>query len=246
MHANHLRVLSTIATLSFGIWADAPAWVSAAHAATDAASVPAIKGFESLAKLDLARVDAKIISAAVTTRADHAFCDVKGYITPATQFEVLLPTTTWHGDDLQQGCGGFCGHVEIDLQDPSRTSGYQAPYAPLANGERVVAADDQGHETSSNGETLWGKERSSASPGVRALGRVRQPEPGRDADPHRREASGPACRGHGGLRGSPWRDQGSSRLHVRSIDPALQRRRQANLPHRRRDQGRAGGVPRTP
>ena len=157
MHANHLRVLSTIATLSFGIWADAPAWVSAAHAATDAASVPAIKGCESLAKLDLARVDAKINSAAVTTRADHAFCDVKGYITPATQFEVLLPTTTWHGDDLQQGCGGFCGHVEIDLQDPSRTSGYQAPYAPLSNGEMVVAADDQGHETSTNGETLWGK-----------------------------------------------------------------------------------------
>jgi hypothetical protein len=112
---------------------------------------------EALAKVDLARVDAQVSSAATTTRDGHAFCDVKGYMAPVTQFEVLMPLTTWHGDYLQQGCGGFCGHVDVDLHDPSRTSGYQAPYAPLANGEMVVAADDQGHETATNGEGLWGK-----------------------------------------------------------------------------------------
>ena len=74
-----------------------------------------------------------------------------------TQFEALLPLETWRGDYLQQGCGGLCGHVDVDLQDPSRTSGYQAPYAPLANGEMVVAADDEGHETASNGDGLWAK-----------------------------------------------------------------------------------------
>jgi hypothetical protein len=83
--------------------------------------------------------------------------DVTGYISPLTQFEALLPTETWRGAYLQQGCGGFCGKVEVNLDDPSRTSGYQAPYAPLSDGEMVIAADDQGHETASNGDALWGR-----------------------------------------------------------------------------------------
>jgi feruloyl esterase len=78
-------------------------------------------------------------------------------MSPLTQFEALLPLETWRGDYLQQGCGGFCGHLKLSLQDPSRTSGYQAPYAPLSNGEMVVAADDEGHETASNGDALWAK-----------------------------------------------------------------------------------------
>jgi hypothetical protein len=45
----------------------------------------------------------------------------------------------------------------VSLGDPSRTSGYQAPYPPLSNGELVVAADDQGHESASNADTLWAK-----------------------------------------------------------------------------------------
>jgi feruloyl esterase len=112
---------------------------------------------EALAKADLSRQDAQITSTATATRDGHAYCDVKGYISPTTQFEALLPLETWRGDYLQQGCGGLCGHVDVDLHDPSRTSGYQAPYAPLANGEMVVAADDEGHETASNGEALWAK-----------------------------------------------------------------------------------------
>lgn len=46
-----------------------------------------------------------------------------GYISPQTRFEVLLPVSTWQGDYLQQGCGGFCGFVNLSLSDPSRTSG---------------------------------------------------------------------------------------------------------------------------
>ena len=86
----------------------------------------------------------------------HSFCNVKGYIRPVTQFEALLPTESWRGDYLQQGCGGLCGKADLNLDDPSRTSGYQAPYAPLQNGELVVAADDQG-EAPSNGDALWAR-----------------------------------------------------------------------------------------
>jgi hypothetical protein len=112
---------------------------------------------EALAKLDFTALDARIAATATVTRNGHPFCDVKGYISPVTQFEALLPTASWRGDYLQQGCGGLCGKADVSLDDPSRTSGYQAPYAPLQNGEMVVAADDQGHETPNNGDALWAR-----------------------------------------------------------------------------------------
>ena len=129
----------------------------AARGAPAEGAIPPVKECAALEKADLVRQDAQVTSAAKATRDGHDYCDVKGYISPLTQFETLLPLETWRGDYLQQGCGGLCGHVDVDLQDPSRTSGYQAPYAPLANGEMVVAADDEGHETASNGDALWAK-----------------------------------------------------------------------------------------
>jgi Tannase and feruloyl esterase len=126
--------------------------------AADAAAILPVMSCEALANLDLTPLDARVTSAATVTRNGHAFCNVKGYISPATQFEALLPTESWRGDYLQQGCRGFCGKSEVSLDDPSRTSGYQAPCAPLSDGEMVVAADDQGHETASNGDALWARD----------------------------------------------------------------------------------------
>ncbi len=125
-----------------------------------AAETPAISpvmSCEALANSDFTALDARIASSATATRNGHSFCDVKGYISPVTQFEALLPTESWRGDYLQQGCGGLCGKADVNLDDPSRTSGYQAPYAPLQNGEMVVAADDQGHEAPNNGDALWAR-----------------------------------------------------------------------------------------
>jgi tannase/feruloyl esterase len=109
----------------------------------------------SLATADLSEVDAQVSSAADRTENGVRFCEVKGYLSPNTQFTVLLPQTTWLGGYLQQGCGGYCGHSEVNLDEPSRTSLHQAPFEPLRRGEFVVAADDQGHEGPG---TLWGKE----------------------------------------------------------------------------------------
>ncbi len=125
--------------------------------AADAGAIPPVMACQALTALDLTPLDTRIETAATVTRKGHAFCDVKGTISPVTQFEALLPQETWRGDYLQQGCGGLCGKVDVSLDDPSRTSGYQAPYAPLANGEMVVAADDQGHETASNADALWAR-----------------------------------------------------------------------------------------
>jgi hypothetical protein len=125
--------------------------------AADAVAILPIMSCEALAKSDFTALDTRITAAATATRNGHAFCDVKGYISPVTQFEALLPTESWRGDYLQQGCGGLCGKADVNLDDPSRTSGYQAPYAPLSDGEMVVAADDEGHETPSNGDALWAR-----------------------------------------------------------------------------------------
>jgi Tannase and feruloyl esterase len=127
-----------------------------AYAAEASAILPVIS-CDALVKSDFTALDARITATATVARNGHPFCDVKGYISPVTQFEALLPAETWRGDYLQQGCGGLCGKADVSLDDPSRTSGYQAPYAPLQNGEMVVAADDQGHEAPSNADALWAR-----------------------------------------------------------------------------------------
>jgi hypothetical protein len=105
--------------------------------------------------VDLSAVSARVESAADSTANGVAFCEAKGYISPQTHFTVLLPEKTWRGGYLQQGCGGFCGHNDVSLTDPSRTSAHQAAFGPLGSGELVVAADDQGHEGTG---ALWAKE----------------------------------------------------------------------------------------
>jgi Tannase and feruloyl esterase len=127
-----------------------------AYAAEASAILPVIS-CDALVKSDFTALDARITATATVARNGHPFCDVKGYISPVTQFEALLPAETWRGDYLQQGCGGLCGKADVSLDDPSRTSGYQAPYTPLQNGEMVVAADDQGHEAPSNADALWAR-----------------------------------------------------------------------------------------
>src|SRR2546421_801821 len=109
----------------------------------------------SLGSVDLSRLDTVIVSAADVTAGGHAYCDVKGYISPQTRSEVLLPEKTWRGDYLQEGCGGLCGQVNVSLT--GSLGGYQAPFAPATNGELGLATDDQGHESPSNRDGLWGE-----------------------------------------------------------------------------------------
>jgi hypothetical protein len=160
MVTSHRRRFTALAVSVVTIGA-AVSVVSSASAAPRAVRAPdrisPVASCASLATLDLAPVETSIASSGEVTRAGHQYCSVTGYISPQTRFEVLLPVSTWTGDYLQQGCGGFCGAVGLSLEDPSRTSGYQAPFPPLSNGEMVVAADDQGHEAATNTDTLWAR-----------------------------------------------------------------------------------------
>src|SRR3954469_18373475 len=136
-----LLVLAVVATVG-GVAIGAPPSSGVAPGA-----VAPVTSCSTLGALDLSRVETSVGAAAAESRGGHDYCSVTGYISPQTRFEVLLPTATWRGDYLQQGCGGFCGAVGLSLTDPSRTSGYQASYPPLAHGEMVVAAVDQLHQT---------------------------------------------------------------------------------------------------
>jgi hypothetical protein len=66
------------------------------------------------------------------------YCAVTGHINTYIGFEILLPTDTWRQRYLQIGCGGLCGSIGID---PPQTTGYK----PLADGDFVLAAEDDGH-----------------------------------------------------------------------------------------------------
>jgi len=132
-------------------------WVAPAGATV----ITPVVGCHALAALDLSGKDAEVLTAQVSQLEQHSYCDVTGIISPQTHFDVVLPTATWRGDYLQQGCGGFCGlnagSQSVNLVDPSRTSLNQASWAPLLNGELVVGADDQGHRAATNGDALWAK-----------------------------------------------------------------------------------------
>jgi Tannase and feruloyl esterase len=74
---------------------------------------------------------------------DPQYCALTGHIATNIGFEVLLPTSTWHGRYLQIGCGGLCG--SIGLGAPQSTD-----FKPLADGYFVVASQDEGHSGMSN------------------------------------------------------------------------------------------------
>jgi len=120
----------------------------------------------SLAHLDLDKVPGApgtVTSAAVVTEVvidkPVSFCDVSGVFAPNTHFELKLPTTTWHGQYVQEGCDIYCGHVPVsDYPDAGITC------AAVQNGELAIAADDEGH-TGGPTDGSWAEN----SPGLRTV-----------------------------------------------------------------------------
>jgi Tannase and feruloyl esterase len=70
------------------------------------------------------------------------YCAVTGHINTYIGFEILLPVSTWRQRYLQIGCGGLCGSIGIN---PPETTAYK----PLADGDFVLAAEDDGHSGNS-------------------------------------------------------------------------------------------------
>jgi feruloyl esterase len=99
---------------------------------------------------DFSQIDfpTRITSAKVMAASEQMpeFCDVLGYIQPQIHFELKLPTTTWQGRYLQQGCGGFCGSVNA--------TSFPACDQQLG-GDFALAATDDGHTGGNAFDGLW-------------------------------------------------------------------------------------------
>ncbi len=100
---------------------------------------------------DLKIEDTNLLSAAVVPATDDlpAYCRVLGYVRPAINFEIRLPTQNWNGKFYMAGCGAWCGKLEPDR--PGFTNamnhGLRRNYA--------AATMDGGHWGSSRFDTTW-------------------------------------------------------------------------------------------
>lgn len=77
-----------------------------------------------------------------------AFCMVRAYAAPQTDFELRLPLTGYTGRYLQGGCGGLCGFIGDSIQ-PRCSS------AHLHSGAFAVAFENGGHHAANLGDATW-------------------------------------------------------------------------------------------
>ncbi len=116
-------------------------WARAAGLA-DLPRVAAVRSCESLSHTDLngvADTPTRITSVKTIDSPVGAFCQVLGTILPAIDFEVDLPVQGWQQRYLQTGCGGLCGHLEVQLS-------HAGSCVPALQGGLAVASDDMGHQ----------------------------------------------------------------------------------------------------
>ncbi len=91
----------------------------------------------------------KFFSARLSDFAGAEYCHVVGEIGADFYFDLRLPRSTYQGQYLQEGCGGFCGllvpHVPSAADD-----------CPAVTGDTLaLAVDNEGHVTTSNTDAGW-------------------------------------------------------------------------------------------
>lgn len=129
--------------------------------AAGAEAIPPVRECASLvADLDIPDAPTHVTAATVVPAAGGApeFCEVRGYVEPAVQFVVKLPTTTFTGRYVQTGCGGFCG-VLVPPGFPDCAPEGAEP------GDAAVAATDDGHEGTGGQPEIdgsWGQDNQPA------------------------------------------------------------------------------------
>lgn len=77
-----------------------------------------------------------------------AFCLVKGYTAPQTEFELRLPMSGYTGRFLQGGCGGMCGFVGNAITP-------RCSNAHAYSGAFAVAFNNGGHHSAGVGDGTW-------------------------------------------------------------------------------------------
>lgn len=67
-----------------------------------------------------------------------AFCHVEGYIVPRINFELRLPLADWNERVFMQGCGGFCGFINVDRANDALQRGYATLSSDLGSSSTAV------------------------------------------------------------------------------------------------------------
>lgn len=112
---------------------------------------PADGDCAALAAMDLEATN-MLSAQEVTPEGDlPAFCQVRGYVRPAINFEVRLPLDEWNGKFYMAGCGGFCGTLASDSEDT-----FNAINHALRRGY-AAATMDGGHWGNSSADGRWAK-----------------------------------------------------------------------------------------
>jgi hypothetical protein len=122
---------------------------------------------ECAALANLALPNTNLLSASLVPAAGDLpeYCRVLGYVRPAINFEVRLPTRDWNGKFYMAGCGGFCGSVEADRPrfTNAMNHGLRRNYA--------VSTTDAGHWGGSvvDGRWAWNNRLAEIDWGYRAV-----------------------------------------------------------------------------
>lgn len=113
---------------------------------------PIVASCAALADVNLTAIGgegSKITEAADTTSGGIKVCSVKGTLSPAINFQVLLPSETWTQRYMQLGCGGLCGQITLTVGAADGCKVYN-------DGGFVMAATDMGHSGGMNDDGSWG------------------------------------------------------------------------------------------
>jgi hypothetical protein len=101
---------------------------------------------------DMKIQNTNLLSAALVPAKDRLpeYCRVLGYVRPAINFEIRLPTQGWNGKFYMAGCGGFCGTLDSDRpgQINAMNHGLARKYA--------VSTMDGGHWGANVFDGRWG------------------------------------------------------------------------------------------
>ena len=95
------------------------------------------------------RVPVRFFSARLSEFTGADYCHVIGEIGTDFYFDLRLPRSTFKGQYVQEGCGGFCGVLSPSVP-------LVADDCPAVTGNTLaLAADNEGHATTSNTDARW-------------------------------------------------------------------------------------------
>jgi hypothetical protein len=109
--------------------------------------------------------DTNLLSSVVVPAKDDlpAYCRVLGYVRPAINFEIRLPTKDWNGKFFMAGCGGLCGRLSPDIP------GFSNAINHALHRSYAVVAMDGGHWGNNIQDPRWAYQVQRFDLGERAV-----------------------------------------------------------------------------